>query len=374
MDPLVRLAFEAEWLDPSSGVLWRYQLFFYPVTGEVEMFDIKNRRHFLKRIRCDGLAADQFFVSAKVTVFSRALVITAYGDEATRRAIEARVERTLVLILPEAVDHTGQILDALHYAEDGSPSGDGKAASSEGPLRVANLRMAALSPAQAAEFAAGAPDAEPLAAALRRGPVVVLEVVGSRASARCAAAISAGGVLRCSPSPEAAAREAAFLFGPGRAQAMRSGPDSGAPSSVAIIKPHLLRERREGQALAAIQDQFAVTALRLLRLDRGAAGEFLEAYRGPLPAGEWGAAVEELASGPCLAVQVAPRGALGGDAVERLRALCGPPDPEIGRALRPASLRARLGKSKALNGLHCTDLAEDAGLESSYIFGGAWDE
>lgn len=32
-----RLAFTAEWLDTVSGVLWRYQLFFYPSTGEVEM-------------------------------------------------------------------------------------------------------------------------------------------------------------------------------------------------------------------------------------------------------------------------------------------------------------------------------------------------
>jgi len=32
-----RLAFIAEWLDPNSGVLWRYQLFYYPATGEIEM-------------------------------------------------------------------------------------------------------------------------------------------------------------------------------------------------------------------------------------------------------------------------------------------------------------------------------------------------
>jgi hypothetical protein len=32
-----RYAFIAEWLDPNSGVLWRYQLFYYKDTNELEM-------------------------------------------------------------------------------------------------------------------------------------------------------------------------------------------------------------------------------------------------------------------------------------------------------------------------------------------------
>lgn len=32
-----RYAFIAEWLDPNTGVLWRYQLFWYPDNFEVEM-------------------------------------------------------------------------------------------------------------------------------------------------------------------------------------------------------------------------------------------------------------------------------------------------------------------------------------------------
>ena len=32
-----RWAFNTEWTDPLSGVLWRYQLLFYPHTQEVEM-------------------------------------------------------------------------------------------------------------------------------------------------------------------------------------------------------------------------------------------------------------------------------------------------------------------------------------------------
>lgn len=56
-------------------------------------FDVKNRRHFLKRIKYDGLAAEQLFPGAVVTVYARQLRVTDFGDDATRRAVEARAER-----------------------------------------------------------------------------------------------------------------------------------------------------------------------------------------------------------------------------------------------------------------------------------------
>lgn len=46
----------------------------------------------------------------------------------------------------------------------------------------------------------------------------------------------------------------------------------------------------------------------------------------------------------------------------------GPSDPEMGRTLRPDSLRARFGTSRVRNGIHCTDLPEDGELETSFIF------
>ena len=32
-----RFAFLADWLDPKSGVLWKYQLFLYPESSEIEL-------------------------------------------------------------------------------------------------------------------------------------------------------------------------------------------------------------------------------------------------------------------------------------------------------------------------------------------------
>ena len=54
--------------------------------------------------------------------------------------------------------------------------------------------------------------------------------------------------------------------------------------------------------------------------------------------------------------------------VDDFRELVGPADVELARALRPRSLRAQFGASRALNGLHCTDLPEDGELECAFFF------
>ena len=55
-------------------------------------------------------------------------------------------------------------------------------------------------------------------------------------------------------------------------------------------------------------------------------------------------------------------------AVEGLRLLCGPADPLLAAALRPGTLRALFGASKAQNAVHCTDLEEDAARDLARAF------
>lgn len=60
---------------------------------DAPQFDVKNKRYFLKRIKADGLAAEQLYPGAVVTILARQLQIKEFGDDATRRACEARTER-----------------------------------------------------------------------------------------------------------------------------------------------------------------------------------------------------------------------------------------------------------------------------------------
>ena len=73
-------------------------------------------------------------------------------------------------------------------------------------------------------------------------------------------------------------------------------------------------------------------------------------------------------TGPCLALQIARPGGDPAATVEAFRELCGPADVEIARHLRPGSLRAKYGRNRVQNCLHCTDLPEDGGLECKFFF------
>merc|ERR1719277_2613132 len=100
----------------------------------------------------------------------------------------------------------------------------------------------------------------------------------------------------------------------------------------------------------------------MIQLGRAEAMELMEVYKGVLP--YYSDLIDGLSAGACIAMEV--RGEQG--VVEKLREVCGPHDVDMARHLRPASLRARLGRDNANNGVHATDLEEDGEREVSYIF------
>ena len=80
-----RYVFECEWYDQQADILRYYRLFFFPMDNSVEMYDKKMNRVFLKRIEAPNLKLSEFYIGAKVTVFSRCLQVVEYGDIATQR-------------------------------------------------------------------------------------------------------------------------------------------------------------------------------------------------------------------------------------------------------------------------------------------------
>jgi len=98
------------------------------------------------------------------------------------------------------------------------------------------------------------------------------------------------------------------------------------------------------------------------------AEEFYEVYKGVVS--EYKDMVYQLVSGPCLVMEIIS------DSISSIpkvfRDLCGPIDSEIARQLRPTTIRARFGKDRVQNAVHCTDLPEDAQLEIEYFFKILW--
>jgi nucleoside-diphosphate kinase len=75
--------------------------------------------------------------------------------------------------------------------------------------------------------------------------------------------------------------------------------------------------------------------------------------------------LEHMSSGPSLAVYISGK---SDNVVKDFRAFCGPLEPELAALVRPGSLRAKYGRDRVQNGVHCTDLLEDGGMECTFFF------
>lgn len=135
-------------------------------------------------------------------------------------------------------------------------------------------------------------------------------------------------------------------------------------STLCIIKPHAVKGGKIGSILKMITDNgFAITAMKMVHLDRRQSEDFYEIYKGVV--GEYLQMVTQLQSGACLAIEVQGQDE---DVQPKFRAFCGPTDAHVAKILRPRTLRATFGVDKIMNGVHCTDLREDNMLELEYFF------
>jgi nucleoside-diphosphate kinase len=80
--------FNLDWYDEQASIIRKYILYFHPVQSQIEMYDVKNSRIFLKKMEVPGLCLDDLYVGAKVTILSRVHKVTDYGDVRTRNRFE----------------------------------------------------------------------------------------------------------------------------------------------------------------------------------------------------------------------------------------------------------------------------------------------
>lgn len=364
-----RYAFVAEWYDPNASLIRRYQVLFYPADSTVEMIDIKNKRLFLKRSKCEHVKLKDLFIGSNVNILSRQLTITEFGDEFTTRKLKAKKEKTLAIIKPDAISKMGDIFD--HMASEG--------------FVISQAKMVQLSPKEANLFYAGyetRPFHAELVSLISEAPVIACELMSEDAVGRwrevlgptdsTVARKEAPGSIRArfgtdamqnachgSDSPQSASREAEFFFGVG---INRKNTAQFGDCTLGVIKPHAVNEGLVGKIIKDIVGAgLEVTALQMHYMDKANAEEFYEVYKGVVV--EYSSMVEEVTSGPCVVMEVSGR-----DAHATFRQLVGPSDPEIARHLRPGTLRAKYGRDKVKNALHCTDLPDDSVLEVEYFF------
>lgn len=312
--------FNVEWYDKQAEMIREYQLtVFKPPTGhlEVAMFDPRTHRPFLKRMEIPGLAIQDFRLGGIVTVHARQLKVTKYADARTKAALEAQHEGVCLLTVPSMFAQVGHLLERVEASG----------------LRVGRLRLVN-----------------------DNGPVVVIQLSGEQVEQRWDS-------IAQSLPPDCVQKisfdDLEHYYN------RKSFPSTAAfdNCTLCLVRPHAVRDGGVGLVIKAVMESgLEMSAMEMLHLQRAQCAEFHDVYKGVLP--YYNDLVDGMCSGPCVAMELrAPS-----NVIETLRELSGPHDVDMARHLRPQSLRARLGKDNANNGVHSTDLEEDGAREVSYIF------
>ncbi|XP_069689055.1 nucleoside diphosphate kinase homolog 7 isoform X2 [Periplaneta americana] len=371
-----RYSFNLEWHDTDASIIRTFLLFYYKVDGTIELYDTKHHRMFLKRTKCDTVTLGDLHIGATVSIFSRQMKVASFGDEYTQIQLGVLKQRTFVMLKPDITDKMGQVLKLI--IENG--------------FKITKLKMAQMTKEHALTFYEehkGKPFLPFLIEYMTSGPVVAMELLADNGVKKWRELLGptdseqarkdAPSSIRArfgkdksynaahgSDSCESAERELDIFF-PESQIARYESPRSTVTfknTTCCIIKPHAVQEGLVGDIISEIQENgFKITALQMFYMEHPNAEEFYEVYKGVVA--EYSGMVSQLISGPCVVMEVTGPDS---DTPSRFRAFVGPSDPELARKLRPNTLRARYGKTKVQNAVHCTDLPEDGLLEVEYFF------
>ncbi len=283
---------------------------------------------------------NDLYLGAIITVYARQLKVVDYGDVFTRKYFENKRSRTYAMIKPDAYAHIGKILDLI--VKNG--------------FFINRMRMFKWTQEQAQAFYAehkGKPFFEDLTKFMSSDVAVGLELIADSAVEKWRALIgptnsltartSAPNSIRAlfgtdgsknavhgSDSGISAAREIEFVFGPDSVTATTALLNN---CSCLVIKPHAVQAGYAGRIIDTILEEgFEISAMEQFNLNKPTAEEFFEVYKGVLP--EFTPMVEHMITGPVIAMEIRQE-----NAVQALRELVGPHDPEIARHLRPNSIR-----------------------------------
>ncbi|KAH0786365.1 Nucleoside diphosphate kinase family protein [Histomonas meleagridis] len=359
-------SFKIEFYDEMAELVRPYLLTYHTDKNEIEIYDIRNRRPFLKRFGNHGIELKDLFIGNKILINGRQYEIIDYASASTKEAFSQKMQSTYAMLKPGFHQHLGDALDRIYQSG----------------LIVTKLRFGTISIQTASTFYAehqGKSFYNTLINYITSGPIVAMELTGNNAISLWRQLIGPTNLetakrespnsLRAkyarnttenfahgSDSPESAQRELNLIFGQHSVDLV-SNTDN---CTLCIIKPHAMKERLAGKIINKILEEgFKITGAMTANLDIITAEEFLEVYRGVVK--DYPDMVKQLSSGTCLALEV------NGD-FNAFRELCGPRDPNVAKQIRKNSLRALFGTDLILNAVHCTDLEEDAQLETEYFF------
>lgn len=108
-----RYVFIVEWYDTAASLIRTYNLTYFASDSTIEMFDLKNKKVFLKRCEFPGVGLKDLYIGSIVTIYSRQLKIVEYADVFTRSKFELSKGKTFAMIKPDAYTNIGKIIDII---------------------------------------------------------------------------------------------------------------------------------------------------------------------------------------------------------------------------------------------------------------------
>ena len=367
MSVLERFCFITEYYDTYATIVRKFQLFYYPKDDTIEIYDIKNKKIFLKRGAVPGIAFKDLYLGNDINIYSRLHKLVEYGDDYTKNYFEEIRSSTFGLIKPDAYLNIGKIIDCIYQSG----------------FSISKLKLCKLSLEDASLFynnIQNQPSFQTMINYISSDYVVGMDLVKKNAIKEFLSLIgpedveeaqktdpntlraifgTSGNVKNAvygSLTSSDAKRESSLIFNKIRHEPILNN------CSCVVIKPHAISEGNAGKIIdILLTEGFEISSMEMLYIDKVQAEEFFEIYKGVLP--EYSKMIDSVVCGPIIGIELRQN-----DCVNKLRALVGPHDPDIAKALRPNTIRARFGKDCVYNVIHCTDLEEDAVIECDYIF------
>jgi nucleoside-diphosphate kinase len=366
MSVLERFCFVTEYYDSYATIVRKFQLFFYPKDNSIEIYDIKNKKIFLKRCVVPGVSFKDLYLGNDINIYSRLHKLVEYGDDYTKNYFEEIRSNTFGLIKPDAYLNIGKIIDFIY----------------QNGFNISRLKLCKLSLEDASLFynnIQNQPLFQPMINFISSDYVVGMDLVKKNAIKDWLNVIGPEDVdiaknnnpnslravfgtdkiknaIHGSLTSSDAKRESSLIFNKIRHQPILNN------NSCVVIKPHAISEGNAGKIIdILLTEGFEISSMEMLYIDKVQAEEFFEIYKGVLP--EYSQMIDSVVCGPIIAIEVRQN-----DCVNKMRALAGPHDPDIAKALRPNTIRAKFGNNCVYNAIHCTDLEEDAVIECDYLF------
>lgn len=336
--------FIVEWFDSQAELTRRYKMSYYvrknnPEGNEVDLFDLKNKRTFLKRVASPTIQIEDLFIGSKVTIYSRQMTIVEFADPITSAKFAKKAG--FLALLPTGGADVGNVLRRIESAD----------------FKLHNLKRLTFSAGEVSKFMEmyfGTQKEQLFSWVCKPNQTLLaVELVGGGGIAGWEKLGVPGFV---DGSPQAVAN----VFGDG---CMGTSSAQLERCTCCVVKPHAFKAGVLGRVVCDILAAgFAITAVQTFSLDREATEEFLEVYKGVAPG--YTKMVNEMCAGPMVGLCING----GGDVVQKFRQTAGPFQFDFAQQLRPDTLRAKYGKDSDRNAIHCTDLPEDGELDCEYLF------